>query len=569
MPTHLSEAETVSVRDFGAAAQAGTDDSPAFAAALAEAIRRGPGATLLIPAGTYPLQTPMDGGMIAIRNAAGLTVRGEAGTTLLSNQPTQNMLHVVDSRDVAVRNLTMDRHPFVFTQGRIVALDVSALTVDVVIDPGYDEPDAPYLARLRGFLVWTDPQSPTYDHSRHPPAVLARDQIAPGLWRLRLSDPPLPGYLGKRFLLWDNVYKGWGVVATRSRDVLVEDVRYYGGGADAGMAVWNCPGDVTFRRFVVGVPPGSDRLIAAAGGSQEFNNRGTVTLEECDVSRVDDDGVNMGTTFCRVLAQPAPRVLLVEASGAAFDAVPFQAGDRLALWDWFEKAGRTEATLLAVEAEEEGVVRLTLDADVEALHPAGSPGLPRREDWDGQGRFEQNDGVDRVASFQAAGRLVLRDCLFQTLRARNVLLKTSGSLIEGCTFYDTHMCSILVGPEFYWGEAPGVRDLVIRGNRFVNVDGSSIEIGSHPSEASRDNTSILIEGNTFEGYGARGGVGITGQRGTAIRVRNADGVTIRGNTFRPSPDAPAGAPPVIVKASRNVLLTGNDGVPDAMIVEAA
>ena len=352
VPTERQSASPVDVRDFGAAAQAGTDDSPAFAAALAEAIRRGPGATLLIPAGSYHLQTPMDGGMIAIRNAAGLTVRGEAGTTLISNQPTQNMVHVVDSRDVTVRNLTMDRHPFVFTQGRIGALDVSALTVDVVIDPGYDEPDAPYLAPLRGFLVWTDPQSPTYDHSRHPPAVLAREQIAPGLWRLRLSDPPLPGYLGKRFLLWDNVYKGWGVVATRSRDVLVEDVRYYGGGADAGMAVWNCPGDVTFRRFVVGVPPGSDRLIAAAGGSQEFNNRGTVTLEECDVSRVDDDGVNMGTTFCRVLAQPAPRVLLVEASGAAFDAVPFQAGDTLALWDWFEKAGRAEATLLAVEARD-------------------------------------------------------------------------------------------------------------------------------------------------------------------------------------------------------------------------
>ena len=177
--------------------------------------------------------------------------------------------------------------------------------------------------------------------------------------------------------------------------------------------------------------------------------------------------------------------------------------------------------------------------------------------------------MDRVASFQAAGRLVLRDCRFQTLRARNVLLKTSGSLIEGCTFYDTHMCSILVGPEFYWGEAPGVRDLVIRNNRFVNVDGSSIEIGSHPSEASRDNKNILIEGNTFEGYGARGGVGITGQRGTAIRVRNADGVTIRGNAFRPSPDAPAGAPPVIVEASRNVILTGNDGAADAVLGEAA
>ncbi len=559
--------EHLNVRDFGAVAEAGVDDSPAFTEALAEAIRQGQGTVLLIPSGVYHLQTPMDGGMIAIRNAVGLTVQGEAGTLLISNQPTEQMVHIVDSQSITVRNLTLDRHPLVFTQGRIKALDEAAQTVDVEIDPGYDEPDATYLARLRSLLVWTDPQAPTWDHSRQWPAIVERERLSPMRWRLHLSIPPLAGYLDKRFLIWDNVYKGWGVVATRSRDVLVEDIHYYAGGADAGMAVWSCPGDVTFRRFTVGIPPGSDRLFAAAGGSQQFNNRGTVTLEECDISRVDDDGVNMGTTFCRVLEQVNPRTLLVETQGAAFDTVPFHVGDTIALWDWFEKRGRCEANVTAVEPAGAEAVRLTLDADVEVLHPIGSPGLPRREDWNGQGRFEQNDGVDRIASFQAAGRLVVRNCRFQNLRARNILLKTSDSLIEGNTFYDTHMCSILVGPEFYWGEAPGVRNLTIRNNRFLNIDGSSIDIGSHPSEASRDNRNILIEGNTFEGYGARGGVGVTGQRGTAIRVRNADGIVIQGNAFVPSPDAPLGEPAVRVAASRNITLAGNAGIADAVMEE--
>ena len=79
----------------------------------------------------------------------------------------------------------------------------------------------------------------------------------------------------------------------------------------------------------------------------------------------------------------------------------------------------------------------------------------------------------------------------------------------------------------------------------------------------------MIEGNTFEGYGAVGGTGITGSRGTAVRVRNADGVTSGATRSRPSPDAPAGAPPVIVEASRNVTLSGNVGCPDAVIEDVS
>jgi hypothetical protein len=313
----------------------------------------------------------------------------------------------------------------------------------------------------------------------------------------------------------------------------------------------------------VGVPPGSDRLIAAAGGGQEFQNRGTLVLDGCDVSRVDDDGVNMGTTYARVLKQVDPRTLVVE------NGAPFHPGDRIALWDWLLKKGRSEAKLVRADREDNRSVRLTLDADVTAEHPAGSPGLPDRASWKGGGRFEEHDGIDRVAAFEAAGRMIVRNCRFQGMRARNILVKTSDSVIEGCTFYNTHMTAILAGPEFYWGEAPAVRNLVIRNNRFLNVDGSSINLGCHVSEHSYDNRNILIEGNTFEQYGARGGVGIAGRQGTAVLIRNADGVIIRNNTFGPpASTAPAGAKPLVVEVSRHVSVQGNRGVPDEEIREA-
>ena len=125
------------------------------------------------------------------------------------------------------------------------------------------------------------------------------------------------------------------------------------------------------------------------------------------------------------------------------------------------------------------------------------------------------------------------------MRARNILVKGSDALIENNTFYNTHMTSILAGPEFYWGEGPTVRNLVIRNNRFMNIDGSSINLGCHHSDESFDNRNILIEGNTFEGYGNLGGISLAGKQGTAVLIRNADGVIVRNNTFGPpSPTAP-------------------------------
>ena len=544
------------VRDFGAKADAESDDAGAFAQAIAAAIKAGPGATVFAPAGRYVLQTPAGDSMIAIVKAHGLTLAGEPGSLLISSEPKKHILSIDQSENVTVRRFEMDRNPLVFTQGKITAIDPAAKTVDVAIDKGYDEPDAKYLAPLKSFLVFTDPQADTWDHSRWWPTIVQRERLAPMTWRLTLSLSPLAAYAGKRFLIWDNMYKGWGVACKGSRDILVEDVSYYGGGADAGWQMWSCPGDVTLRRFRVGVPPGSDRLFACAGGSQEFQNRGTLTLEHCDFSRIDDDGVNMGTTYAKVLQQIDSRTIVVAGGG-----IPFQPGDTITLWDWFKKSVRQEARLEAFTREDGGAVRLTLDADVTVEHPAGSPGLPQRGKWDGRGRFEEFDGIDRIADEQAAGKLIVRHCRFQTMRARNILVKGAAAVIEDNTFYNTHMTAILAGPEFYWGEAPAVRNLVIRNNRFTNIDGASINLGCHHSEESRDNKNILIEGNVFEHYGARGGIGIVGKQGTAVLIRNADRVTVQNNSFgSPAATAPQDAKPLVIEASRHTTVKDNEGL---------
>jgi hypothetical protein len=546
----------LNVRDFGAKGNGVADDSPAFTRAVQAAIAAPRGAVLFVPAGRYSLRTPMDRGMIEINGATDLTLEGEAGTLLVASDPTKHMVHLKGCTNVTVRKLALDRDPLVFTQGTITAIDSGAMTVDVTIDGGYDEPDAKYLAPLKNFMVFTDPAAETWDHSRWWPTVDSRQRLAPTKWRFTLSDPPLPTYLHRRWLLWDNTYHGWGVVMDQSQDCLAEDVDYYGGGADAGIQVWQCTGTITYRRFNVGVPRGSDRLLAAAGGGMEFQNRGTVIMDGCNISRVDDDACNMGTTYEKVLRQIDPRTIVIEAGD-----VPFQAGDTIALWDWFLKKERSEVKIVRETPEDDDSVRLVLDSDVNVMHAVGSLGLPDPAKWKGGGNFSEFDGIDRIADFEAVGKLIVRNCRIQSMRARCLLVKTSDSIIENNTFYNTHMTAILVGPEFYWGEGPAVRNLIIRNNRFINIDGCSINIACFDSDNSYDNRNILIEGNTFENYGVNGGVDLSGKQGTAVLVRNADGVIIRNNKFAPpAATAPAESKPLLVEVSRHVVVKDNQGV---------
>jgi hypothetical protein len=413
---------------------------------------------------------------------------------------------------------------------------------------------------MKPLLVFTDPKAQTWDHSRWWPNIEQRLRIEPMKWRLTLHIPPLETYLNKKFIIWKNINPGWAIHILRSDKILAEDIDYYGGGANAGFTCWN-NGDLTFRRFSVDIPPGSNRLFASAGGSHAMQNRGTFTVEDCNFAWLDDDSINNGTTHMRVHQQIDPKTILIEEHTSP---MPFQKGDTIAIWDWFDKMERSRAKLLEFERFRENdktFVRLTLDTEMKVLHPVGGEGLPSKADWNGKGRFEEYDGIDRVVDLETCGKMVIRGCRFQNMRARNILIKTMDSIIENNTFYNTHMCSILVGPEFYWAEAPQVENLIIRNNRFVNIDGCSINIGCHHSEKSRDNKNIVIEGNSFENYGAVGGVGISGRQGTAVLIRNTDGVVVRNNTFgKPAKTAPDDVKPLVIEASENVTVENNKGL---------
>ncbi len=314
------------VMEYGAVANGKTDDSEAFKKAIDDGIKSGKNAVVFVPTGRYMLKTPTGGGMVQIKKASDFTLEGEKGTFLVSSVPTKHMIYIDSSLNVIVRNFELDRDPLVFTQGVIDKIDIPSKTVEVTIDKGYDEPDAAFLANLKALLVFTNPKADTWDHSRWWPNIVTRELVSHMKWKFTLTMEPLEIYKGKQFLIWNNVYKGWGVVCNHSRDCHIENIKYYGGGADAGIGIWGCNGTITYKNFRTGIPEGSNRLIAAAGGSQEFENRGTVIFDGCDFSRVDDDGFNMGTAYVKVLKQVDSRTIIVERKNT-----PYVVGDTIAL----------------------------------------------------------------------------------------------------------------------------------------------------------------------------------------------------------------------------------------------
>ena len=519
------------VHSYGAVADGTTDDAPSLNQAIKAAIAAGTGSEVVIPAGTYRLHSPL-----RVDHASGLTVRGEPGTLLKLDDANTEGMNLAGCKNVTVRSLSFDRAQLSFTQGTITAVDPHGMTCDVTIDPGYADPNAPWLAKadLHPFI---DLRSGTYKLDGYTPTVTAWQKTGASTWRAQLKGPvPTADWAGKRCFFWAGG-SGHCLVGRDLTDCLFEDVNYWGGGGNAGLYLGQLFGTITFRHFVIGVPPGSDRLLSCAGGGQIGDVRGKLVFENCSFTKIDDDGLDILGTWARVLQQTDARTIQVQGDH------DFRAGDRIQVWDWPRKQSRTDVRIVRVQAQPDRSVTLVLDQDVKIERAGPGNGQPF-------GMAARDDGIDRVIDLETQGTQTdIRRCAFQVFRAKCLNLKAANCTVENCFFTHSWQPAISAASEWYFEEGPPIRNLVLRGNQFYNCHHSNIEVGAAPGTGydqafgpmspSRDSTNILIEGNYFAGYG--GGKSVFGYWpiGNAIRVQNARQVVIRNNTFGPAaPDAP-------------------------------
>ena len=102
-------------------------------------------------------------------------------------------------------------------------------------------------------------------------------------------------------------------------------------------------------------------------------------------------------------------------------------------------------------------------------------------------------------------------------------------------------------------KAPQLRGLIIRKNRFHNIDGPNISVATFDSPAIVANQDVTIEDNTFEDYGVLPVVyNRYDRQGVVIKVQNTDRVTITHNHIAPPAPSCPKIDPIEIDTCKNV-----------------
>lgn len=299
-----------------------------------------------------------------------------------------------------------------------------------------------------------------------------------------------------------------GVHNTRSKDIVFRDCDFY---ALTNMGfVSQFTENITYQRVNVAPPAGSRRTCAAWADIFQFSNcRGDLLVEDCRLSGMQDDAINVHGTHLRIVARPADDQLTVRfMHPQTYGFAAFAPGDEVAVISHAslrEYAGNPRRKVSVVTRLTDKDWLLTLDGPAPA--------------------FEPDDVVDNITWHP---NLTARRNHVSLSPVRGFLITTRGRVVvEDNVFKRCAMPAILVENDAEgWFESGPVRDLLIRRNRFV---GSGITISPHTKTSSPDapvHENIRIVDNVFEALGGSE---------AAVTARGVAGLVVTGNVIRPGP----------------------------------
>jgi Right handed beta helix region len=298
-----------------------------------------------------------------------------------------------------------------------------------------------------------------------------------------------------------------GVHNSRCKDIVFRDCDFH---ALTGMGfVSQLTENIIYQRVNVAPPRDTIRTCAAWGDIFQFSNcKGELLVDSCRLSGMQDDAINCHGTFLRIIEKPADNQLLVRfMHPQTYGFAVFEPGDEVAVIrhdNLREYPDNPHRKVSAVARQSDKDWLLTLDG------PAPS--------------FGKDDVLDNI-TWQP--NITARNNHVSVDPVRGFLLTTRGrTVIENNTFHRCAMDAIQIsGDAASWFESSPVRDVLIRGNTFIDC-GVAINPhvqSNHPDEPAHEN--IRITGNLFDGAGVSAmsvkGLTVTGNRspGGAIPLK--------------------------------------------------
>ncbi|MGC4936997.1 alpha-1,3-galactosidase-related protein [Kribbella sp. DT2] len=236
--------------------------------------------------------------------------------------------------------------------------------------------------------------------------------------------------------------------------------------------------------------------------------RGTVTITGNLFDGAHDDPINVHGTYVEVAAVAGDRLDLRYLHNETAGFPQFHPGDVVELVDKLTMAGVGQATVTAVDGPtgvDSSKPLTTMTITLDRAVPAGvAPGAHVVEN------------VTYTPSVRIAGNT------FRNIPTRGVLLTTRGSsVIEDNVFDGMSMASVYVAADAHqWYESGPVRDLVVRGNRFLRPATPVIWFDpTNQVEGEPVHRGVRIEDNEFE---------LTGD-GEVLRAKSVGGLVFTGN----------------------------------------
>lgn len=365
---YVPDFEEYYLEDFGAVGDGVTDDGPALRAAAAAMSNSNKPRVLHFGHGRHYRmgRYAVAHGTMVFREADNLILEGNGSTII--NHPENRTFTFYRSDSLTVRNLFLDMDPLPFTQGRILAVNPEANSLDLEIEPGYADP-----VIGSGFLDHPDNDVILYDGStREPIHRFDRKreviELGNGIFRLFFHGSDLvegtrPGDLVTVKNNGDTFDGGFdlrdadgsyirppvGLIYASFCDKLtLEGITNYASPTMV-MATWDCDG-LKIRRFENLRKPGTNRLTSGNKDILHLKRfKEAPQIQDCRFDSTNDDAINISQPTASILEIGSDQRVRVQGDDLFWYNLPVSTGDTLFHYNE-ERAFGGEYRVTAVES---------------------------------------------------------------------------------------------------------------------------------------------------------------------------------------------------------------------------
>ena len=530
----LSNTTMFLVSDYGAVGDGQTDDRPAILAAFAAAKACDAPAAVVFEDKHYLLgDNPDAWHALVLAGFEDLIIEGNGATLLCSKDSLS--FYFKDSRNITVRGLTLDETAPRFSQGEVLAVDVSGF-MDVKIMEGYPEPPVEAFMKAnnhqahggggRHMIVFEKGgESRNTTMSGDHLYIENIQKVSDGVFRFFVTEHYLPHFSGVAVGNW--ITYGFGFVdvprsvvdakfksdsfygqieADRVENMTFEDINIYGS-INGGIRVSDMPGDVTVRNVNIVRKPGTKNLMSIPSDALHLMSiRGRLVVEDCLVEAPGDDCLNIGTLMETIVSRDEtnPRRMTLRTTDNIYYYYTIEKGDRLQFMDFESKKVLGVATVEAVSFDRPSREHhVTLDREIDGL----------------------DEGTVRVMNLeQMTSSTLLRNNTMKPTMRNAMLVRAQNMTIKSNRLDCSHggVVGISVYPSM--GEYARNRNLKITDNAILNAQVWSITVNTafQLADGRYDTQQVEVSNNVFE---------MNRDRKT-VEFRGVEELTWRDNRFK-------------------------------------